>query len=333
MRGEVDWIVMKCLEKDRTRRYETASGMARDVERYLADEAVEACPPSASYRLRKFARKHRVALATASAFAALLILGTIVSAWQAVRARQAERIAGVERDRAVVAEHMVQASLSEAEAKRREAELARQSLRRSLYVSDIQLAHAAWDSDNLDGMRDILEQQRPGSGDDDLRGFEWRYLRRLGSGIRVVELPLGLAFGTLSRDGTRYVATVYSRPKKGPPNAVELELRLVDCLSGREVRRIDPYPGKSQASSPNSVQFSPNGRRFVHLSQTRDASSRTAKWDVKVWDWLTGREVFCAHRPHNIGLGAGVRPLGHTVGSEDRPAEGSRRWRPDHLGH
>src|SRR5262249_34939216 len=266
--GEVDWIVMKCLEKDRTRRYETANGLARDVERYLADEAVEACPPSASYRLRKFARKHRAALATVSAFAALMILGAVVSVCQAFRARQAERIARVERDRAVVAEHVTEVSRGEAEAKRREAELARQSLRRSLYVSDIQLAQAAWGSDNRDGMHDLLEQQRPGSGGDDLRGFEWRYLRRLGSSIRVVELPIGLGFGTLSRDGTRYVATVYSQSKKGPPNGAELELRLVDPRSGRDVRRIDPYPGQILASDVNSVQFSPNGRRFVHLSHT-----------------------------------------------------------------
>ncbi len=292
VRGDLDWIVMKALEKDRSRRYETASGMARDVERYLADEAVEACPPSASYRLRKFARKHRAVLATASAFAAVLVLGTIVSAWQAVRARQAERIARVERDRAVVAEHVADVSRREAEDKRREAELARQSLRRSLYVSDIQLAQAAWDSGNRDGMRDLLEQQRPGSGDDDLRGFEWRYLRRLGSTIRVVELSDGLEFGTMSRDGTRYVATVYSQSKKGPPNAAELELRLVDGLSGREVRRIDPYPGELQASALDSIQFSPNGHRFVHRSQTPDASGRTVKWGFKVWDWSTGREVF-----------------------------------------
>src|SRR5262249_37816749 len=62
LRGEVDWIVMKCLEKDRSRRYETANGLARDVQRYLNDEAVEACPPSAGYRVRKFARKHRAGL-------------------------------------------------------------------------------------------------------------------------------------------------------------------------------------------------------------------------------------------------------------------------------
>src|SRR5206468_6499908 len=59
VRGELDWIVMKALEKDRNRRYETATGFAADVQRYLADEAVLACPPSARYRLRKFVRKHR----------------------------------------------------------------------------------------------------------------------------------------------------------------------------------------------------------------------------------------------------------------------------------
>jgi len=60
LRGELDWIAMKALDKDRGRRYATANGLARDVERYLQDEPVEACPPSASYRLRKLARKYRM---------------------------------------------------------------------------------------------------------------------------------------------------------------------------------------------------------------------------------------------------------------------------------
>jgi eukaryotic-like serine/threonine-protein kinase len=100
VRGELDWIVMKCLEKDRTRRYDGATGLARDVQRYLADEAVEACPPSAAYRFRKFARKHRAALLTATTFAALLIMGVVISAWQALRARQAEAAALEQRDAA-----------------------------------------------------------------------------------------------------------------------------------------------------------------------------------------------------------------------------------------
>ena len=65
VRGELDWIVMKALEKDRNRRYETANGFAMDVQRYLADEPVQACPPSAGYRLRKFARRNKGGLAVA----------------------------------------------------------------------------------------------------------------------------------------------------------------------------------------------------------------------------------------------------------------------------
>jgi serine/threonine protein kinase len=90
VRGDLDWITMKALEKDRTRRYETANGLARDIQRYLSDEPVEACPPSASYRLRKFAKKNRTALATAAALTLLLIAGIGVSSWQAVRAMRAE---------------------------------------------------------------------------------------------------------------------------------------------------------------------------------------------------------------------------------------------------
>jgi eukaryotic-like serine/threonine-protein kinase len=100
LQGELDWIVMKALEKDRTRRYETANGFARDIERYLEGDPVEAGPPSATYRLKKFASKNKVLIGTVSAFAALLVLGVVVSTWQAVRATRAERAAKAERDRA-----------------------------------------------------------------------------------------------------------------------------------------------------------------------------------------------------------------------------------------
>ena len=91
MRGDLDWIVMKSLEKDRTRRYESAGGMARDILRYLQDEPVEACPPSAGYRLRKIAWKHRRALGAAATFALLLATSAAVSTWQAWKAIAAEK--------------------------------------------------------------------------------------------------------------------------------------------------------------------------------------------------------------------------------------------------
>ena len=104
MRGELDWIVMKALEKDRTRRYETASGFGHDVQRYLDGDVVEACPPSATYRLRKFARKNRAALVTIGSFAVLLLVGAVLSIWQAIRATKAETVAISQAERAIIAE-------------------------------------------------------------------------------------------------------------------------------------------------------------------------------------------------------------------------------------
>jgi serine/threonine protein kinase/Tfp pilus assembly protein PilF len=119
VRGELDWIVMKALEKDRGRRYDTAISLARDIERYLADETVEACPPSVSYRLHKFVRKHRRWLGTAVAFAVLLLASTALSLGLAVHAAQA-RDAAIEardevetqRDRAQSAERLAQRRLA-----------------------------------------------------------------------------------------------------------------------------------------------------------------------------------------------------------------------------
>ncbi|MBI4473640.1 MAG: serine/threonine protein kinase [Acidobacteria bacterium] len=88
---ELDWITMKALEKDRNRRYETANGLARDLQGYFEGDPVGAGPPSTTYRMGKFIRKHRVWLATAAAFAFVLVAGVIVSTWLAIRAGRAEQ--------------------------------------------------------------------------------------------------------------------------------------------------------------------------------------------------------------------------------------------------
>ena len=93
VRGELDWIVMKTLEKDRNRRYETANGFAMDIQRYLSDEPVLACPPSATYRFRKFARRNRAVLTMNAVVLAALIAGAGVASWQAVRATKAYALA------------------------------------------------------------------------------------------------------------------------------------------------------------------------------------------------------------------------------------------------
>ena len=93
VRGELDWIVMKALEKDRTRRYQTANGLAADLRHYLDDEPVQACPPTVMYRLRKLMRRNKRLLAMAAAVSLALIAGTAVATWQAIRATKAELLA------------------------------------------------------------------------------------------------------------------------------------------------------------------------------------------------------------------------------------------------
>ena len=91
IRGDLDWIVMKCLEKDRARRYETANGLAMDLQRHLKNEPVLARPPSTAYRIQKALHRHKLAFAAGGAIALTLLAGITVSTWQAVRATRAER--------------------------------------------------------------------------------------------------------------------------------------------------------------------------------------------------------------------------------------------------
>ena len=155
LRGELDWIVMKALEKDRTRRYETANGFANDIQRYLNDEAVLACPPSAVYRFRKFARRNKTVLFTLAFVAAALVLGMIGTSWQAIRATQAKQLAGErlvaersareETDRARRAE-VRQRSLAEQERDRAEKNLQLATAEQQRAEGNLDLALAALDS-------------------------------------------------------------------------------------------------------------------------------------------------------------------------------------------
>jgi serine/threonine protein kinase/WD40 repeat protein len=92
-RGELDWIVMKCLEKDRTRRYQTASGLARDIHCYLNEEPVQACPPSVIYRMRKFLWRNKGPVLAASLVLLALVGGIIGTTWGMIRATEAQAVA------------------------------------------------------------------------------------------------------------------------------------------------------------------------------------------------------------------------------------------------
>jgi WD40 repeat protein/serine/threonine protein kinase len=291
VRGELDWIVMKALEKDRNRRYESANSLARDVERYLCDEPVEACPPTAGYKLCKFTRKHKAGLATAIGFVALLILGTAVSAWQALRAMQAEAVAQANEHRADA--HAAQAEQQKHEAKnerdaaqrqRDEVRALNEKLRRTLYTAHMNLAERAWEEADVPRVLQLLEKHRPKPGKPDPRNFEWHYLNRLchadvlltlKGGSNHVDCFNSVAF---SADGHRLVGTTQpgGTNLKGVKAWHDPKLKVWDAQTGQELRTFTlEGAGEGQV-------FSPDGKRVA--SGCRDGS-------VKVWDVHTGREL------------------------------------------
>jgi serine/threonine protein kinase/DNA-binding beta-propeller fold protein YncE len=146
VRGDLDWIGMKSLEKDRRQRYETANALALDVERHLKNEPVTARPPSVAYRLRKFVRRNTVTVTAVVAVTAVLVLGICLSTWQAFRATQAENVA----------------------------EKAKALSERQHYAASIALAQNLIEQGQYDRAKQILAQPNLTSS----RGWEWGWLER-----------------------------------------------------------------------------------------------------------------------------------------------------------
>jgi serine/threonine protein kinase/WD40 repeat protein len=181
--GDLDWIVMKCLEKDRTRRYETANGLAQDIQRHLQDEAVSASPPGSVYKFQKLVRRNKLVFGAVGCVTGALLLGIIASAWQAVRATHAKQEALAAESRAIDAQvnerqqRQLADAARESEARlRQQAQVEELAARQRAYASDMNLAQKALAEANLGRALDLLNEERPGPGQRDLRGWEWRYL-------------------------------------------------------------------------------------------------------------------------------------------------------------
>jgi serine/threonine protein kinase len=142
LKGDLDWIVMKCLEKDRTRRYDTANGLAMDLKRHVNNEPVFARPPSTAYKIQKAFRRHKLGFAAAAAISLALLIGVSVSTTQAVRATRAERA----KQASLESEQQARQVATRA---RSDAEVERDRARRNLYAADINLAYQAWQQSNL----------------------------------------------------------------------------------------------------------------------------------------------------------------------------------------
>ena len=189
---DLDWIVMKCLEKDRGRRYETANGLARDIERHLNHEPVVARPPSALYEFQKAVRRHWVGFGATTAVVGALGLGVVASSWEAVRATKARWDEVAARQRADQAARLAktQQDRAEKEAQRAKASelaarVAETNALRQAYSASLLSASDALENAQIAAARHYLD-----SAPANLRGWEWRHLwSRLDLTTRVQERP------------------------------------------------------------------------------------------------------------------------------------------------
>ncbi len=293
LRGDLDWIVMKCLEKERARRYETAVGLAHDIERHLNDEPVTARSPGSLYRFQKMVRRNKRAFVAAGAVMAALMIGLGLSSWLFLKEKNA-------RQRAVAAERSQRHSRQKAEQERKKAQDLAEQNRQNLYAARINLAHQAYKQGSMIRAREWLDSLRPHVGEEDLRGFEWYYLHRL---LHTERLQLHV-----HTNGARAVA--FSPDGKIVATGDEgSKVILWNPASGLQLRMLSGHTGTVHA-----VAFSPSGEFLASGADDRL---------VKIWRVEDGREMATLAGHSNKVSAVAFSPNGKILASATgRPGTG-----------
>ncbi len=251
LRRELDWIVMKAIEKLPSRRYQSASELADDIRCFLNDAPVRACPPSRIYQLKKFARRHQFALITTGLVATTLVVGSVVSLWQAEQAYSAMRLADLRLENEKLALAKVVNSESE--------------LKRQLYASETADALSALFDGDRERAGTLLHRSQPESGKSDFREFAWKFTSAMRN-IRPREFvghDAGILTASLSPDNRWLV----SGDRKGTVKVWSVE-------TGREVKSWN-YSGKEITTAA----FSPDGKNLATAGQDRDIQL----WSTSTW--------------------------------------------------
>ena len=305
LRGDLDWIIMKCLEKDRTRRYDTANGLAKDILRHLNNEPITARPPGRVYKFRKALRRNKLTFLAAGCVLAALIIGLSISIWQAIlanRAAQAEFAQRVIADRAKTqaltkqkeaetAQQLADSERLRANGLARQAMESRRQSQRFLYASDMHLAQKSIKGNNLGRARELLDRHRPKPGEEDLRGWEWRYLWQQTASRSLVTLTNWTAMGSsvsFSPDGSR-LAVGWT------PGLTGAQVDLWDVPTRRLIRTwTDPdrynYQGRVAFSPSRNLLAATTAPKVVSLIDL-DTDSESILWQAPEESWWSVRDL------------------------------------------
>jgi WD40 repeat protein len=271
LQGDLDWIVLKALEKDRTRRYDTANALAADIQRHLDNEPVIARPPSAAYKMQKAWQRNQLAFTAAAAVVLALVAGLGASMWQAVKATKAKKAETEQRVAAQKAEANALAKQREAEESRASEAAQRHLAEARAYAADMNLAQQALMADDLGPAKELLSLHQPQPGQQDRRGWEWRFLWQQSRSD---------ALYTLCKQNDRIAGLSVSHDGKWlAVRTVWGGVSVWNLATRREVMRAE--------GNWNAVAFSPTTPRLA-LWQT--GSPGSASW-LTWWDAETGRFV------------------------------------------
>ena len=321
---DLDWIVMMCLEKDRQRRYHTANNLAADLKRYLNHEPVLARPPNQLYRLLKMVHRNQTVFASVVVSIFIMVIGTVVSTWYAVRANNAEKVQSYLRIDAQKKEIESRNSYTNEIILRTVAEKSLEQLRRLVYISDMNVADHALREGNIGSAAILLKKHVPIDGQSDLRGLEWRYLfqQTRGDDRQTLEphrdatscveySPDGKTLVTSSFDGTMRVwkrnpdgrigsffsitNQAYSRKSfsfSSKSNLLSVnkngELIILDGSTYKSIWDLGPIIFKNDYGSQT---FSPDGQQLVVKINE----------GISVWDMNTRQRIVIAGQSFNFG--------------------------------
>jgi len=285
LRGDLDWIVMKCLEKERNRRYETANGLALDIQRYLAREPVLARPPSTAYKIQKAWQRNKLAFSAGAIVALALAASTGVSTWQALVANRARRAAQQ-------AQSSAQTKQIEAENQRQRAGEQAAIAHRTAYDASISSIQADWEKRNYRRVRETLASQ----ADYPEHSFEWFYWQHM-THLELSWFPTyadGIRSYSLSADGKKIVIVMSDD---------SIEVRSLPA--GEKLASFSSAEVESAALSPDGRMLATCGGPFEN-------------GEIKLWNAETGVEIQSFGQFHVSGSSTPEILPDQTVGGHQR---------------